>query len=173
MFSSRDGCDYKYKTVKTRKHNSIYYNRYAYTFRSRSKTLYIVYVDELKELELCFIKFLPKVYNKAANKYKVRTNLYEMPSIISTCLNILIDFYKKNPYRSFGFIGENDEGEPIQNTKRYRLYRKIVLSLFSPETFKHICDSSKSVYILLNVNHQMNNPNLAQEISDFLQQNHI
>jgi hypothetical protein len=62
-------------------------------------------------------------------------------------MNVMFDIFKENPRASFGFIGANCENEDVANTKRYRVYNKIVATQVSEEKFEtsktlrkvHIC----------------------------------
>ena len=81
-----------------------------------------------------------------------------------TCINIMLFFYHKNPFASFGFIGSNDITEPERNTKRYKFYKKMMGNFFSPVKFQHFEYPKKSAYLLLNRDNLR--PNLKPEIED-------
>ena len=63
---------------------------------------------------------------------------------------IMRDIYKKNPYASFGFIGSNLPNEEKENTKRFRLYSKVVSQVISPIAFEHRLSLKHSAYLLIN-----------------------
>ena len=60
------------------------------------------------------------------------------------------DIQKNNDLASFGFIGANDLGEGKDNTKRYRVYKKIVKEFFSSENYYHVRSDENSLYLILN-----------------------
>ncbi len=91
----------------------------------------------------------------------------EAASLITTCLAIMWEFYKTNPYRSFGFIGMNSAGEETYATKRFKLYSKVMARKFSPKEFKHLIYPKKSAYLMLNVHAAETNPRLLERIETF------
>ena len=78
--------------------------------------------------------------------------------------------YKENPHASFGFIGANCENENIGNTKRYRVYYKIVATQISDNIFKHVENVEKSAYMLINRKELEEYPNLLEEIERTFQE---
>lgn len=78
--------------------------------------------------------------------------------------------YKENPRASFGFIGANCENENIGNTKRYRVYYKIVATQISDNIFKHVENVEKSAYMLINRKELEEYPNLVEEIERTFQE---
>ena len=78
--------------------------------------------------------------------------------------------YKENPRASFGFIGANCENEGIENTKRYRVYYKIVATQVSDNIFKHVENMEKSAYMLINRNELKEYPDLVEEIERTFQE---
>ena len=59
-------------------------------------------------------------------------------------------------------LGANDLLESEDNTKRFRLYKKLMENFFSPLKFQHFQYPNKSAYLLLN--RESNNPNLKSDI---------
>lgn len=57
---------------------------------------------------------------------------------------------KKDPKASFGFIGSNRLNEPEANTKRFRVYRRFMLTNFGNEEYVHQYNIAKSAYVLIN-----------------------
>lgn len=95
------------------------------------------------------------------------TNTFEPRRIINTCISILMEIFRKDPCASFGFIGANRIGETEANTKRYKVYKKIVTTYMGAETFHHHYNVDKSAYILINKNKLKEIPTLIQEIEQF------
>ena len=138
-----------------------------YTFRSTKSSLtYLVRVEHYKK-DIYIIKFFLKSNRHSPYKYNLMTNTFEPRRIINTCINILLDVYKKNSEASFGFIGANRIGETEENTKRYRVYKKIVTTYFTDIYFYHNYNADKSAYILINKLKLKESPTLIQEIEQF------
>ena len=97
------------------------------------------------------LKFYLKNHRLSHKKYNLLTNLHDPLSVIGTCVEIMLYFYAKNPFASFAFIGANSLAEhTIKNTKRFRIYRRLMENSFSPFTFNHRTYEDKSAYVLLN-----------------------
>lgn len=72
---------------------------------------------------------------------------------------------KENPNASFGFTGaplESEIDEKSKPTKRFRVYKRIMENLFSPERFAHYQLEQSSIYLLINRNLQD-----PQELADW------
>ena len=95
---------------------------------------------------------------------------FEARRIIYTCMNIMFLLYKENPRASFGFIGANCENESQENTKRYRVYNKIVATQVSENIFKHVENIGKSAYMLINRDELKEYPDLVEEIERTFQE---
>jgi len=147
MFDS----SYKFRYINSRtpNKNDFFIKEHKLTFSCRKNQQYIVNVEEYK-YDVYIIKFHLKAHSDSNNKYSLLTNLNNATKVISTCIKIMLSFYEKNQIASFGFIGANLLTESISNTKRFRIYKKIMENLFSPVRFHHYNIPSKSAYLLLN-----------------------
>jgi hypothetical protein len=116
------------------------------------------------------VKFYQKNHRLSPKKYQILSNTFEARRIIYTCMNIMFLLYKKNPRASFGFIGANCENESQENTKRYRVYNKIVATQVSENIFKHVENMGKSAYMLINRDELKEYPNLVEEIERTFQE---
>lgn len=129
-----------------------------WTFKS-SKThkRYIVEVEGF-ENEFYGIKFYWKGVEKSKNRYSLLTNDYEPRIIVRSCIEIMLDYYKKNDLVSFGFVAAPDlekdiEGKqinPREGSRRFKFYRRIMLNLFGPKTFTQLSDTENRIYLMLN-----------------------
>ena len=138
-----------------------------YTFRStKSNLVYLVRVEHYR-MDVYIIKFYLKSNRNSPYKYSLLTHTFEPRRILNTCVNILLDIYRDNPGASFGFIGANLIGESEANTKRYRVYKKIVTTYMGAETFHHHYNVEKSAYILVNKRKLKENPSLIAQIEQF------
>ena len=141
-----------------------------YRFTSIKSGLdYIVRVEEYPN-SMYAVKFYLKSHANSARKYQLLTNTFEARTIINTCINIMLSIYNQNDKASFGFIGSNSDGESVSNTKRYRVYSKIIATYFSDKFFMHIENIDKSVYMLLNRRQLELNSNLKEDIEESFMQ---
>lgn len=138
-----------------------------YHFKStKSKLMYMVRV-EVYTYNVYAVKFYLKKHSHSKNKYRLMANTYEPRRIINTCINIMLEIFHKNPNASFGFIGANGLEENVTNTKRYRVYSRIIATYFSDKYFYHKENIGKSAYILVNKKALSENPNLISQIEKF------
>ncbi len=137
-----------------------------YRFTSiKSGLTYIVRVEEYP-YNMYAVKFYSKNHRHSDKKYQLLTNTFEPRTIIYTCINIMLSVYKSNPKASFGFIGSNSVGESHSNTKRYRVYSRIVATYFSDTFFEHIENIDNSVYMLINKLELESTPDLIERIQN-------
>lgn len=138
-----------------------------YRFKStKSNLVYIVRVEEY-EYNIYAVKFYQKSHSLSKNKYRIMTNTNEPRRIINTCVNIMLTVYQKNKKASFGFVGANGFDEDISDTKRYRVYSRIIATYFSDEHFYHKENIEKSAYMLINNISLKENPDLVEQIESF------
>ncbi len=122
-----------------------------YHFKSKkSKLTYIVRVEHF-DYDVYAVKFYLKNHSLSPDKYRLMTNTNEPRRVINTCINIMIDIWQHNGLASFGFVGANGMNEAsLGNTKRYRVYSRIVATYFSSKHYLHKEDVYKSTYLLVN-----------------------
>lgn len=160
---------YQFRFVQNSKetNNSRLYNKRLYSFKSsKSNEIYWVWV-ECYDLHMYAVKFHLKRHRNSPNKYSVMTGLGEPRRIINTCVAIMLEIAKEDPRSSFGFIGSNMEGEGICNTKRFRIYKILMLTYFSDRFFQHKTNYEKSAYLLIRKSELANNPHLMDDIESF------
>lgn len=167
MFGQNDA--YTFVKVGSRMEcdGDLCFRRHIFHFKSRKHQIYLVYIDEFDTYNLCIVKFFLKAHRLSEKKFQLMTGNNEAASLITTCIAIMWKFYKANPYRSFGFIGMNSEGEATDTTKRFQLYSKVMSRKFNPMEFKHLVYSRKSAYLMLNVHAVETNPKLLDDIETF------
>lgn len=133
---------------------ALQYKEHKFTFTCSKNNRYIVNVEEYDH-NVFVIKFHLNAHSGSRNKYSILVKTHNASPVIRTCIEIMLFIYRKNPYASFGFIGANLIKEVShKNTKRFRLYRKIMENLFSPIHFSHYKYVEKSAYLLLNRDNQ-------------------
>ena len=129
-----------------------------WTFRSsKSNKRYIVEVEGF-ENEFYGIKFYWKGVEKSRDRYSLLTNDFEPRTIVRSCIEIMLDYYRKNPLVSFGFVAAPDLEKDIKgkhlNTqkgnRRFLFYQRMMINLFGPETFSQLSDTENQIYLMLN-----------------------
>lgn len=129
-----------------------------WTFRSeKSNKRYIVEVEGF-ENEFYGIKFYWKGVEKSKNRYSMLTNDYEPRTIIRSCIEVMLEYYRNNPLVSFGFVAAPDldkdiKGKEIDLTngsRRFRFYQRMMINLFGPQTFYQASDTTHTIYLMIN-----------------------
>ncbi|OAV63633.1 hypothetical protein Barb6_03633 [Bacteroidales bacterium Barb6] len=113
-----------------------------------------------------------KAHRDSKFKYNILTGLNEARMVINTCIAVMLEIDKTDTRSSFGFIGSNMPNEGINETKRFKLYKKIMLSHFSDDVFFHSQSKDKSAYIMARRTELEKNPNLISDIEQFFSDNY-
>lgn len=130
-----------------------------WTFRStKSSKRYIVEVEGF-ENEFYGIKFYWKGVEKSKDRYSLLTNDFEPRTIIRSCIEIMLEYYRKNPIVSFGFVAAPDlekdlKGKSIEvdsGSRRFKFYQRMMVNLFGPETFFQASDTTNTIYLMINM----------------------
>ena len=147
---------YEFKYVQSIKHqDGIPLKTHRYSFKTTKNLRFLVDVEEY-DFKVFIVKFYLRSHLYSAKRFNLLTKDFDTPRKLSTCLQIMLSIYKKEPWASFGFIGapiideelKIDEAE--NNTKKYRIYSILVKSLFSDVHFIHAYNQEKSAYTLIN-----------------------
>ncbi len=141
--------DFEFKGSQKPNAGDHFFQKYIFTFKCRFNNRYIVNVEKY-EFDIFVVKFHLKAHSDSENKYNLLTGLNDVGRIVRTCINIMLHFYEENEFSSFGFIGSNLINEEISDTKRFRIYSKVMENFFSPLKFNHYKFPGKSAYLLLN-----------------------
>lgn len=126
----------------------------TYNFKT-PKYMYLVEVEKFKN-NTFVIKYFLKKHKKHKLKYNMLSKEFKARPIVMTIINILIEILAKNKDCSFAFIGANTidsksrEEESKINTKRFRVYRRLVENKIGPQTFTHFQSVEGSSYLLVN-----------------------
>lgn len=130
-----------------------------WTFKStKSNKRYIVEVEGF-ENEFYGIKFYWKGVEKSKDRYSLLTNDFEPRIIIRSCIEVMLEYYRKNPLVSFGFVAAPDlekdmKGKNIDvesGSRRFKFYRRMMVNLFGPETFLQASDTTNTIYLMINM----------------------
>lgn len=123
-----------------------------WTFKSaKSNKRYIVEVEHFSKRFLG-LKFYWKGVAESKDRYSLLTHDYEPRTIIMSCIQIMLEYYRKDEFASFGFVAAPDLGGKKKNVpnKRFRFYRNLMLNMFGEQTFVQAYDEKSSVYVLVN-----------------------
>lgn len=120
-------------------------------FRSeKSIKWYIVEVEWFSH-DFLGLKFYWKGVAESKKRYSLLTYDFEPRKIVMSCIKIMLHYFKENKCTSFGFVAaENIYGKKDGINKRFRFYRRMMLSLFSPDSFVQMNDTNHSIYLLVN-----------------------
>lgn len=129
-----------------------------WTFKStKSNKRYIVEVEGF-ENEFYGIKFYWKGVEKGKNRYSILTHDYEPRTIVRSCIEVMLEYYRRNPLVSFGFVAARDLEDDIKGkniylesgSRRFRFYQRMMVNLFGPETFYQASDTTNTIYLMIN-----------------------
>ena len=135
-----------------------------YRFKSeKSKLFYIIRVEAYRN-HVYGVKFFLKSMLNSPKKYSHLTNTFEPRTIVYSVFNLMLEILKKDSLATFMFIGNPDENGTHNNTRRYRLYCRLVSNKISDKYFKHIRTPKYSLYILANRNILADKPFFTEEL---------
>ena len=122
---------------------------HLFTFRAFNRQRCMVLVEEYPH-DVFALKFYLKAHAHSPYKYQLLTGFQDVPRIVRTCIEIFRYFFQENEEAFFCFLGSNLVSETLAETKRYRLYSKVMQNFFSPLLFEHRIMPDKSLYLMLN-----------------------
>lgn len=135
-----------------------------YRFKSeKSKLFYIIRVEAYRD-HVYGVKFFLKSMLNSPKKYSHLTNTFEPRTIVYSVFNLMLEILRKDSLATFMFIGNPDENGTHYNTRRYRLYSRLVSNKISDKFFKHIRTLKYSLYILANRNILADKPFFTEEL---------
>lgn len=142
-----------------------------YKFKSaRSHHAYVVRVECYKGHAYC-VKFFDKANINSKNKFSLRSNTFEARTILYTVFHIMLDVLKRDNKASFFFIGAEDEKDQKgMVSRRFRLYRRFVISIVSERKFDHYRRNDLSLYVLVNKEYIVDTAEYAEKIAGIVQQ---
>lgn len=152
-----------------------------WTFRStKTNKRYIVEVEGF-ENEFLGLKFYWKGVEKSKNRYSLLTNDYEPRTIVRSCIEIMLEYYRRNRLVSFGFVAAPDLDKDIKGkridkvsgSRRFRFYRSMMINLFGPETFYQVADTTNTIYLLVNMVKLSNKTITIRDIEQKLNQTYL
>lgn len=130
-----------------------------WTFKSdKSNKRYIVEVEYFED-DFYGIKFYWKGVEQSKQRYSLLTNDYEPRTIVRSCIEVMLEYYYKNPLASFGFVAADDLKKDIKGkninmkagSRRFRFYQRMMVNLFGPKTFCQTADTANKIYLMTNM----------------------
>ncbi len=130
-----------------------------WTFKSaKSNKRYIVEVEGF-ENDFWGLKFYWKGVEKSKHRYSLLTNDYEPRIIVRSCIEVMLEYFRKNQLLSFGFVAAPDlekdmKGKNVSKTngsRRFRFYQRMMVNLFGPKTFYQASDTTETIYLMINM----------------------
>lgn len=122
-------------------------------FKSKkSNKRYVVEVERYTN-HFLGLKFYWKGVAQSKDRYSLLTNDYEPRTVVMSCVYIMLEYFRKDNCASFGFVAANDLTGSRNNVvpnKRFRFYRRLMLSVFGTKTFAQGYDINNSIYLLIN-----------------------
>lgn len=149
-----------------------------WTFRStKSNKRYIVEVEGF-ENEFYGIKFYWKGVEKSKDRYSLLTNDFEPRTIIRSCIEVMLEYYRRNPLVSFGFVAARDLEKDLvgkninveSGSRRFKFYQRMMVNLFGPETFYQASDTTNTIYLMINMRQLSEKVITIKDIEDRLNQ---
>ncbi len=119
---------------------------------TKSNKWYIVEIERYTN-HFLGLKFYWKGVALSKNRYSLLTNDYEPRTIVMSCVKIMLEYFLTDKFSSFGFVAAQDitpKGACNVPNKRFRFYRRMMLSIFGSETFVQGYDLNNSIYLLIN-----------------------
>lgn len=141
------------------------YTLHLLTFRCRFNRQYIIQVEQY-EYHVFGVKFFLKDHRDSPRKYNLLTGINDPFRVLGTIVRGMKVFEKKFPGASFAFFGAELEGEEIENTKRFRVYRPIMENFFPSKLYEHQIILEESFYLMLNIAYRDQNPELYPYVVD-------
>jgi hypothetical protein len=140
--------------------DSFLKHKLLYTFKSpKSHQWYLVWV-EVYQHNFYGIKFHLKSHRDSPNKYSILTGFNEARPVLCTCMAIMQEIASTDEQSSFGFIGTNLFDESEDDTKRFRVYKKLIATYLTEELFEHLVNTKKSAYMMVRKSEMAKEPNL-------------
>lgn len=90
----------------------------------------------------------------------------------------MLEYYRKNPLVSFGFVAARDLEEDLKGKKidvksgsrRFKFYQRIMVNLFGPETFFQASDTTNTIYLMINMKQLSSGAISTKDIEKWLNQ---
>jgi hypothetical protein len=152
-----------------------------WTFKSlKTNKRYIVEVEGFDN-EFLGLKFYWKGVEKSKLRYSLLTNDYEPRTIVRSCIEVMLEYYRNNDKISFGFVAAPDLEKDIIGKKvnssigsrRFQFYQRMMINLFGPETFLQASDTTNTIYLMVNMKQLSSGVITIKDIEQKLNQTYL
>ena len=140
---------------------------HLYTFTGKGNHRYLIRVEEYSH-NFYAVKFHLKAHSDSNDKYCLTTGYNDMAGCVRTCIQVMLEIAEQNPIASFGYIGANSLDEAKENTKRFRVYNRVMQNFFLPANYAHHFLEKESAYLLLRKNNIKNHPAIFKMAKAYL-----
>jgi hypothetical protein len=143
MFEKQTSYTFRYANSQVTTEDGLRRRRHVFVFFNRFGQKYFVWADEFEPNHLFGIKFFPATHSKSDKKFKVLTNIQDVPRTLRTCIEIMLFIRKKQPLSSFAYVAE---------PKRFRVYNTIMSYFFSDLAYIHetYVEGEDGLYLMRN-----------------------
>lgn len=163
----KTGNFYNFKFICTNTVNKAgLVNDHIFRFKNFKNEKFTANLHEY-DIGLFAVKFYAHKHRYSKERYSLTTNNGDAIKILKTMVCIMLYALQQYPNHSFCFIGNASKGEDSLETKRFKVYRQIMLRYFSSNSFLHSSDASISFYSM--VNKKSNNINITKIIAELAQ----
>ncbi len=121
---------------------------YNYSFKGKKKR-YCVLIEQY-DYQVYAVKYYLAEKKSCSKRYNLLSFQGEATRVITTVAMIIIELANDNPFASFCFVGSRLLTEEKSNTKRFKLYSRILESKVSSVNFEHKHSKKYSSYIMIN-----------------------
>ncbi len=170
MFTTTSAFLFSKINHSTKKVGDDIYIEHVYTFRGKTNKRYLVFVEEYHYF-VYVVKFCLQERKFHPDRFNVLTKLMECSRVLTTVGMIMKEIFSKNPYSSFGFIGSHLQSEEKSNTKRFRLYSRVIGELIAPVHFEHKFSTKHSAYLM--INRDNSEPDLQAKIEELFKRIYV
>lgn len=152
LFSSvvETGNFYNFKFICTNNVNKKgFVKDHIFTFTNAKKERFQANLHEY-DIGLFAVKFYAKKHRYSRDRFSLKTNNGDAITVLKTMVAIILYALKQYPNHSFCFIGNASDGESVNQTKRFKVYKKLMQRYFSPNNFSHNNNPEISFYSMIN-----------------------
>jgi hypothetical protein len=159
---------FKFRFINKQEYHEPYTHiAHNFSFRGKSGKRYIVVVEQYN-YEIFCPKFYLAEHKSNIDKFSKKSKQFECSRVLTTVAEIVKTIYHSNPFGSFLIIGSNSNNEDKANSKRYKLYLKIMTQLISPVDFETNTLGKQSALLLLNRKHNWEIDDIKLEVENKL-----
>ena len=139
---------------------------------NKSGRKYNVHVEHYA-YHLYTVKFYDRSQKNNPKRYGLMTNDGEPLTIINSVIQIMKQYANGDQRSSFLFFGSPAESEGAVCTKRFRVYRMLMMRYFSGSIFYHYPQADNSMYLMLRRTEEDAGVITPEMVGDYVSKNYI